>query len=231
LTADDQFKLPKVGLYKQFITPEYQWGIWKVTETLDELRMCLPDQSAMYMAELDAFKSDSRKIEWLAVRVLLFTLTGKNRPIHYQPNGKPYFADGKAYLGISHTKGYVSVIVSETNEVGIDIEKVGERVHKVAHKFVRDDEYVPEDPIQKTQALLLIWSAKETMFKCMNEEAVDFREHLHVGLSNMDGACFPGKETRSLRERTFLINYMVDPDFVMTWFFQGSPGPFQISEW
>jgi len=204
-------------LYKQFITDKYQWGIWKVTETLDELRGLLPDYGAMYLDELNTFKSDSRKIEWLAVRVLLYTLTGKSLFICYQSNGKPYVADGKTHLSISHTKGYVSVIVSDTNEVGIDIEKMGERVHKVAHKFVRDDEYVPEDPILKTQALLLIWSAKETMFKCMNEEAVDFREHLHVGLSQIDGTWFLGDETRSLHGRTFLINYMLDPDFVMTW--------------
>jgi phosphopantetheinyl transferase len=206
-----------MGLYKQFITVKYQWGIWKITETLDELRALLPDQGVMYVHEPDAFKSDSRKIEWLAVRVLLFVLTGENEPVRYHPGGKPYFAGDKAYLSISHTKGYVSVIVSKTNEVGIDIEKTGERVHKVARKFVRDDEFLPEDPAQKTRALLLIWSAKETMFKCMNEGAVDFREHLYVGLSQMDDICFPGKETRSLHGRAFLINYLLDPDFVMTW--------------
>lgn len=206
-----------MGLYKQFISEKYQWGIWKVTENLDELRALLPDHGVAYLSELNSFKSDSRKIEWLAVRVLLYVLTGKSMPIGYRSNGKPYLADGKTHLSISHTKGYVSVIVSQTNEVGIDIEKMGERVHKVAHKFVRDDEYVPEDPILKTQALLLIWSAKETMFKCMNEEAVDFREHLHVGLSQIDGTWFLGKETRSRHGRTFLINYMLDPDFVMTW--------------
>lgn len=207
-----------MGLYKQFFAPEYQWGIWKVTETLDELRVLLPEHGAAYAHELSAFKSDSRKIEWLAVRVLLYTLTGENKPVHYHPEGKPYFAGDKTYLSISHTKGYVSVIVSKTNEVGIDIERVSERVHKVAHKFVRDDEFLPEDPLLKTRALLLIWSAKETMFKCMEEEAVDFREHLYVELPLIDDStCFSGKENRSLHGRTFLINYMLDPDFVMTW--------------
>ncbi|NDV81845.1 4'-phosphopantetheinyl transferase superfamily protein [Bacteroides sp. 51] len=204
-------------LYKQYITSEYQWGIWKVTENLSELLALLPDQGAVYMDELNAFKSDSRKIEWLAVRVLLYTLTQRITPIQYHPSGKPYFADHSAHLSISHTKGYVSVIISETNEVGIDIEKISERVHKVAHKFVRDDEHLPEDSVQKTHALLLIWSAKEVMFKCMNEEAVDFREHMHVDLTQLDGTCFPGKETRSKHGRTYLICYIIDPEFVMTW--------------
>ena len=31
-----------------------------------------------------------------------------------------------------------------------------------------------------TWALLLHWSAKEVMFKCMNTPEVDFREHLRI---------------------------------------------------
>ena len=204
-------------LYKRYIAPTYQWGIWEVTENLEELQQLLPDQGAIYTSELDTFRSASRKIEWLAVRVLLYTLTGTIASIRYQPNGKPCFADGKAFLSISHTKGYVSVIVSQTHEVGIDIETVSERVHKVAHKFVRHDELLPEDPAEKTLALLLIWSAKETMFKCMDTEAVDFREHLHVALPSTKENSFSGKESRTPAGRNFLINYILDPDFVMTW--------------
>lgn len=206
-----------MGLYKQFIGPKYQWGIWKVTETLDELLALLPDCGAIYMDELNAFKSDSRKIEWLAVRVLLYTLSGEVRSIYYHPSGKPYLADSKTHLSISHTKGYVAVIISKTNQVGIDIEKISDRVHRVAHKFVRDDEQLPKDPVEKTSALLLIWSAKEVMFKCMNEEAVDFREHLRVEFTEIDGTWFLGRETRSERGKTYLIFYMIHPDFVMTW--------------
>jgi len=208
-----------MALYKKEISKQYIWGIWKVTETLPELLALLPDQGALYMDELNAFKSDSRKIEWLAVRVLLYALTKETKVIRYHPTGKPYFSDHKLHLSISHTKGYVAVIISETNEVGIDIEKISERVHKVAHKFVRDDEWLPEDPIQKTNALLLIWSAKEVMFKCMNEEAVDFREHMYVEAPKSGNTLFIAKETRSLRKHTYLIHYMIEPDFVMTWTF------------
>ena len=204
-------------IYKLHTTPAYRWGIWKVTETLAELLALLPDHGAVYANELDTFKSDSRKIEWLAVRVLLYTMTQKMATICYYPNGKPYFQTGEAHLSISHTRGYASVILSATNEVGIDIERVGERIHKLAHKFVRDDEYLPNDAVQRTHTLLLIWSAKEVMFKCMNEEGVDFRQHLHVEPICMNGTAFAGKETRSLPGRTYSIDYLLDPDFVMTW--------------
>lgn len=202
-------------LYKAFDSNNYRCGIWKTTETLDQLLAILPAEGSSYKDQLNAFRSDSRKIEWLAVRVLLYTLTGEPLEIQYHPNGKPY-VDG-LYLSISHTKGYVAVITSRSHTVGVDIEKTGERVHRIAHKFTRDDEHLPDDPAQQTNALLLIWSAKEVMFKCMNEEGVDFREHLRVALHGMSDLPITGKEYRTPRQQEYSIHYMLHPDFVMTW--------------
>lgn len=204
-------------LYKQHLSSDYRWGIWKVTESLEELLALLPDRGAIYSDDLAAFTSDSRKTEWLAVRVLVYSLIGEIIPICYQPNGKPYFAVGSAHLSISHTKGYVAVILSSAYEVGIDIEKVSERIHKVAHKFVREDENPHREEGQYTHALLLIWSAKETLFKCMNQEAVDFRKHLYVDVPLMQASQFTAREFRTAHKRSYLIHFILHPDFVMTW--------------
>mgnify|MGYP000016543064 CR=1 FL=1 len=67
------------------------------------------------------------RLEWLAVRVLLYTLSGEEKEIAYHPSGKPYLADASASLSISHTKGYVAVVLGlPGREVGIDIEQYGE---------------------------------------------------------------------------------------------------------
>ena len=105
----------------------------------------------------------------------------KKKEIGYRSSGKPYLADGSASISISHTKGYVAVLLGgPEKEVGIDVECYGERVRKVAHKFVREDESVSWYKGTETWSLLLHWSAKETMFKCMNTSDVDFRKHLHI---------------------------------------------------
>ena len=98
----------------------------------------------------------------------------------YEPSGKPYLADNSYFISISHTKGYVAVILSEEKPVGIDIEQYSRRVHKVAHKYMREDEQFVPYGEDDTWSLLLHWSAKEVMFKCMNTPEVDFREHLHI---------------------------------------------------
>ena len=117
----------------------------------------------------------------VAVRVLLYTLSGEEKEIAYHPSGKPYLADDSASLSISHTKGYVAVVLGlPGREVGVDIEQYGERVRKVAHKFMREDEQPSVFRGTDTWSLLLHWSAKETMFKCLNASEVDFRGHMRI---------------------------------------------------
>ena len=154
-----------MSLFIQHTYPSYKWGVWKMDETLDELLSMLPQQET-YLEGLQRFSAEHRRLEWLSVRVLLFTLLGEEKEVAYYPSGKPYLADKSASISISHTRGYVSVIIGEAGkEVGIDIEQYGERVHKVAHKYMRTDEPLSSYQGTDTWALLLHWSAKEVMFK------------------------------------------------------------------
>lgn len=207
-----------MSLFIQHIEPSYKWGIWKMDETLDELLDMLPQQET-YRQSMQRFSAEHRRLEWLSVRVLLFTLLGEEKEIAYHSSGKPYLADNTASISISHTRGYVSVIIGEPGkEVGIDIEQYGERVHKVAHKYMRADEIVSSYQGTDTWSLLLHWSAKEVMFKCMNTPEVDFREHLHIfPFAVSEKGDFSAEEYRTPEQRTFHIHYILHQDFVLTW--------------
>ena len=172
-------------LFIQHTYPSYKWGVWKMDETLDELLNMLPQQET-YLEGLQRFSAEHRRLEWLSVRVLLFTLLGEEKEIAYYPSGKPYLADKSASISISHTRGYVSVIIGEAGkEVGIDIEQYGERVHKVAHKYMRADEPLSLYQGTDTWALLLHWSAKEVVFKCMNISVFSLLRLLKKELSQL----------------------------------------------
>ena len=177
----------------------------------------LPHQE-VYREGIQRFAAVHRRLEWLAVRVLLYTLLGEEKEIAYHPSGKPYLADASFSLSISHTKGYVAVVLGMPGrEVGIDIEQYGERVRKVAHKFMREDEQPSVFRGTDTWSLLLHWSAKETMFKCLNASEVDFRRHMRIlpFSVNEDGA-FSAEEYRTVEKRRFTIRYYLFPDFVLT---------------
>lgn len=187
-------------------------------ETEEELLSMLPRRE-VYAHCVSRYAAPHRRLEWLAVRALLFTLLGEEREIAYRPSGKPYLADGSYALSISHTKGYAAVILgTPDSEVGIDIEQYGERVRKVAHKFMRPDEQASAYEGNEVWSLLLHWSAKETMFKCLNASEVDFKEHLQVFpfIPRREGT-FDAREYRTDRRQMFHISYQITSDFVLTW--------------
>ena len=175
-------------------------------------------QFSMYEAGFSRFTSESRQREWLAVRVLLKELCGEEKKIGYLPSGKPYLEDGSMRVSFSHTKGYVAVAVHPFAEVGVDIEQYGTRVQKVASRFIREDERVSIASGDEIYGLLLHWSAKETMFKLMEEEAVDFVSHLHIHPFQLQpSGTFQACEYRSQHGRTFLVHYDTHSDFVLTY--------------
>ena len=206
--------MPLYRIYKQ---GDLMVGVWKVDETVEQFRSMF-HQFSIYEEGFNRFTSEKRKQEWLAIRVLLKELLGEEKEIVYLPSGKPVLKDGKAHISFSNTNGYVAVAVHPKAEVGVDIEQYGTRVQRVASRFIRNDEKVSIASGNEVYGLLLHWSAKETMFKLMEEEAVDFTEHLHVlPFQLQDSGVFEAREYRSGKEQAFMIHYDTHSDYVLTY--------------
>lgn len=206
-------------LYRKYQQNNFIVAVWKVEETLEELRAMLTDFS-LYEEVFSRFTSDKRKVEWLAVRVLLKELCGEEKEVDYFPSGKPYLKDGSAKISFSHTQGYVAVAYSKGDEVAVDIEQYGTRVKRVAHKFIRVDEQVSVQNGDEIYALLLHWSAKESLFKLMDAEGVDFIDHLHIRpfVPSSKGQ-MEATEYRTGRNLHFKVCYDTHPDYVLTYAF------------
>ena len=132
-----------MGLFLQHKTVDMQWDVWKMEESLDTLFILLPDARRVSCEqEMQRFTSDRRKLEWLSVRVLLYSMLQEDKEIGYSSEGKPHLTDNSSFISISHTKGYVAVILSSVAPVGIDIEQYGQRVKRVYDRFIRSDERV-----------------------------------------------------------------------------------------
>ena len=204
-------------IYRTYKQGNLTVGVWKVDETVEQLRSMF-HQFSIYEEGFTRFTSEKRQQEWLAVRVLLKELCGEEKKIAYMPSGKPYLEDGSMHVSFSHTHGYVAVALHPFAEVGIDIEQYGTRVRRVASRFVREDERVSIEAGDEVYALLLHWSAKETMFKLMEDEAVDFIKHLRIlPFEPEESGKFEAYEKRSGQDRNFLIHYDTHPDYVLTY--------------
>ena len=190
-------------------------SIWHVTETIDELLAMLPEEDSVRQEAESRFRASGRILEWVAVRVLLYTMLDRQVPILYRPNGAPYLPNYEHLdISISHTRGYVAVALAENGGIGIDVEQVGERVEHVAKRFIR-----PDEEAESLTKKLLHWSAKETAFKVLQRDNVDFLKHLRVlPFDEQEAGEFQLQETKTDDEQLLAIQYRVFPDFVLTYY-------------
>lgn len=209
----------RMPLYQQFSDCKggCKIAIWQIVESEEELVAPLSNGRVLLEEARQRFKAAGRRIEWLAVRRLMHQL-GIASPIAYLPSGKPYLKDDERHISISHTRGYAAVAISETKPIGLDIEQRTDKVYRVQHKFLSPEEksLLPSEK-KNVEALLIIWTAKEAMFKLVDKEGIDFAEHFHLDPFTVApaGEC-TARETFTPEHRTFSLRYWVLPEFVMS---------------
>lgn len=164
-------------ILRQSIENEGEIAIWRVDETPDELVANL--RRAGIYADLPFFRNPGRLSEWLATRVLLSVLNVKQR-IVYDEYGKPHLEGENIFLSISHSHNLIGVILHRHHAVGIDVEHTGDRIFRVAQKFVNDYENQWLSEPYRMEKLYIIWGAKECAFKIYGLGEVDFKDHLFV---------------------------------------------------
>ena len=144
-------------------------------------------------------------------------LLGEEVRVDYHSTGAPFLACVPLYISISHTKDYVAVILDK-RPTGIDIEYRSDRILKIRSRFMNPEEEAGIDLEHEVEHLLIHWCAKETLFKIIGQEGVDFQKHLHVNpFPYLSSGTFKGRETRTEACREYELAYQVTPDYVLTW--------------
>ena len=190
-------------------------GIWKTEENSGELLSMLTHTSA-YFPFPEKIRTESRKVEWLAVRVLLKELLGEEIMIAYHANGAPYLPGKDLSVSISHTKGYVAVLLCSQPFAGIDIEYRGNRILNVRKRFLSPEENDNIDPENEADHLLIYWCAKEALFKIIGQNDVDFAKHLHVpSFPYKKSGDLVATETRTSQAASYALSFLVNDDFVL----------------
>ena len=194
-------------------------GICKMEETTEEMWSLLLHQ-AWYQLEFSRLKAEQRQKEWLATRLLLKEMLGHEAIIHHHPNGAPFLSETeKKQISISHTKDFVAIMLTDVTHIaGIDIEYRSERVRKVRSRFLNAEEERFIDPAHETEHLLICWCAKETLYKIINRQEVDFCRHLHIQpFSYAEQGTLITFDTCSESPKHVVLQYRVEKDFVITW--------------
>ncbi len=191
------------------------WGIWKMDEETDADFEPMLDASLVSGIRQQFPNSPHRRTERLCTRALLKHLIGLTG-VDYHPSGSPFLIGDSRHISISHTKGYAAVIVS-TEQTGIDIEHYSDRIARVAPRFMRSDEQALPYLGTDIWSLLLHWSAKETLYKFLDTEGTDLREHLRIyPFVPQPHGTMQAQEFRTPQCQTLRISYHILPDAVLT---------------
>lgn len=110
-----------------------------------------------------------RQAEKDGVRRVLTEMLGYQPLVDHNEDGKPIIEG--YHVSISHTLGYVAVILSREYEVGIDIEYISDRVSRISSRFLRVDE-----EFTNITDKLIAWCAKETMYKLFSSEHLALKD-------------------------------------------------------
>ncbi len=167
-------------IYKQEIGDHAVLGVWKISESVDEL-LSMIQFSEGERETFEKFKLKSRQAHWLSYRLAIRELLGDDCPcdFFYDEHGKLHFANLNYSLSVTHSGLYSGVIISKQHYVGIDIEKLGERINILAHKFLNEEELIRLPEENQHKFLTVIWSAKEALYKLYGKSEVQM-EHMTI---------------------------------------------------
>ena len=200
------------------VYPGVSLGLWQMDESPEQLFDLYPHLLPYRSSLDDKYKNDGRKLEFLAIRALMYEMLRVNGAskgllshagdFTHNGQGKPLFRG--YHVSISHTKGYAALILSKKSEVAVDIEYMSDRVERIASKFLRKDERA-----DSLDAKLVHWCAKETLFKLFSEENLLFEDMRVKHFDTMaDWAC----DVENLKSgKTARVDFELAMDFVLTY--------------
>jgi len=137
----------------------------------EQLHHLLPSE----IERLETINHPSRKREFVATRVLRSLHFGAV-PILYTEIGAPYI-DEKGFISISHADCVVGLAYCRNFQVGLDLEPIREKVMRVKHKFLSEDEKLNMDT-SSVEEMIKVWSGKEALYKLAGRKKIIFSDSL-----------------------------------------------------
>lgn len=193
-------------------------ALWHLTEGEAALAALLSPEALLQLS--GETLSPKRFCERAATRLLLDSLEAtRGAVVAHTAEGQPYLPDRPGHLSISHTRQWVAVAWHPDLPVGIDIERLGSQVERVAARVLTEAELNAHNDSAQTHRLWLhlCWSAKEALFKAIPEAEIDFREHLHVAPPDRieKEGIFTAIESRTPTRRHYKLWYRTHDEWVM----------------
>jgi phosphopantetheinyl transferase len=165
--------------------------------------------------EYESLANDAIQHRWLASRFALQHVS-QQFPLKLikEPSGKPILLESENHISLSHCEGYVAVIHAEVS-VGIDVERVSQRVQKIKNYFLRDEEIALLG--EENETLILAWSAKESIFKWYGKQNLGYKSQLCIRSIDFDEQVIQMELFTSEHNLIQPAFFRLDTEKVLTW--------------
>ena len=190
-------------------------AVWDISETETELSemISLSVDDKKFLRET---KHESRRLQWIASRVLLKEICGKNDlRISYDVFGKPFLENSEIKISISHSHNKIAFIINK-EETGIDIELIKEKIERIQNKFMSAAELKNIKAENKKEMLSIYWCVKESLYKLYGEKELHFKENILIDDFNYNKeGVISGKIVTEKFNRNFRLSYLKLDDYML----------------
>jgi len=206
-------------IWKKHLGKNGELAIWHINEPAEALYQKLQLNTAE-KAFYDSLQSGKRNMHWLGSRVLLRTLLDTTEYIDCQLDGnnKPYLVNFPYEISISHSNDYAAVIIYKGKAVGIDIERMSDKIERIAKRFLSAQELLTISPSNKIEHLYVCWGIKETLFKLYGKGNLPFIEGIIIDeFTYHENGVVNARINLPGFQKEYKVEYLKLGEYMLTW--------------
>lgn len=194
-------------------------AVWHITEQPNELYNKLQLNTAE-KAFYDSLHTGKRNMHWLGSRVLLRTLLNTTEYIDCQLDGnnKPYLVNFPYEISITHSNDYAAVIIYKEKSVGVDIEKMSNKIERIAKRFLSEVELADVSTSNRIEYLYICWGIKETLFKLYGKGNLPFINGIQIeNFEYKESGIVNAKIVIGDKTSLYKVEYTKLGEYMLTW--------------
>lgn len=194
-------------------------AVWHITEPAEVLYQKLQLNTAE-KAFYDSLQSSKRNMHWLGSRVLLRTLLNTTEYIDCQLDGnnKPYLVNFPYEISISHSNDYAAVIIYKEKAVGVDIEKMSDKIERISKRFLSEKELSTISSLNRIEHLYVCWGIKETLFKLYGKGNLPFIDGIQIDeFIYKENGIVNARISLPNFNQEYKIEYLKLGEYMLTW--------------
>jgi 4'-phosphopantetheinyl transferase len=154
------------------------WGLWKITESEEEL-----SAEMQRVENIPAtLQHSSKRLEWLSGRVLTQCLLASKGAAYAgmvkNEHGKPSLKHSPYYISLTHSFPFVGAIIDIEKEVGIDLEQPKDKLLRVGPRVLSESEL--KDAGSDKLKHCIYWCSKEALIKIHGRKDLILAQNLYI---------------------------------------------------